>query len=331
MNEVKSRTTGLMPDDTANARSHPENRGMPLEQLAHLVEEREDEALQEIPIPRELIEQILTESHETAERLQTTQKRLMQSEKMATLGQLIAGIAHEINTPVASINSNIDLFTRTFGKIRALLNSEEIPEDVRQNRQLTRALAILENLNNVNKTACDRIVQIVRSLRNFARVDEMELQKTDIHEVLESALVLVHHEIKGRIGVIREYGDIPKCDCFPSQLSRVFMNILVNASQAIEGEGKIFIKTFQDGDTINVQFTDTGKGIPPENLAKLFEPGFTTKPRGEGTGLGLAICQQIIEEHHGKIEVESEVGKGTTFTITLPIERKSPASENQSA
>jgi len=299
----------------------------PLEQLAHLVEEHEKESLQEIPIPRELIEQVLADAHETAEHLQTAQKQLIQSEKMATLGQLMAGIAHEINTPVASINSNIDLFTRTFAKIKALLTSEEMPEEVRQNRQLMRPLVMLEKLNNVNETACDRIVQIVRGLRNFARVDEMEVQKTDIHEVLESALVLVHHEIKGRIEVSREYGDIPECDCFPSRLNRVFINILVNASQAIEGGGKISIKTSQEGDTIKVQFTDTGKGILPENLTKLFVVGFTTKPRGEGTGLGLSICHQIIEEHHGNIEVESEVGKGTTFAISLPIKRTSPVSE----
>jgi len=303
----------------------------PLEQLAHFVEECKHEALQEIPMPRELIEHLLTEAHKTTEHLQTAQKQLMLSEKMATLGQLIAGIAHEINTPVASINSNIDLFTRTFDRIKALLNSDKMPEEVRQNRQLMRTLGMLENLNNVNATACDRIVPIVRSLRNFARVDEMELQKTDIHECLENALVLVHHEIKNRIEIIREYGDVPKCDCFPSRLNGVFMNILGNAAQAIEREGKIGIKTFQDGDTIKIQFTDTGKGIPPENLAKLFEVGFTTKPPGEGTGLGLAICHQVIEAHHGNIEVESEVSKGTTFTITLPIERKATDSENQDA
>ena len=303
----------------------------PLEQLANLVGESKDKALQEVPIPRDLIEQILTEAHETTELLQSTRKQLMLSEKMATLGQLIAGIAHEINTPVASINSNIDLFNRAIDRMKALFNSDKMPEEVRKNRQLMRTLGMLENLNNVNVTACDRIVPIVRSLRNFARIDEMELQKTDIHEGLENALVLVHHEIKNRIEVIREYGDIPKCDCFPSRLNGVFMNILVNAAQAIEGEGTIFIKTFQDGDTIKIQFTDTGKGIPPENLTKLFEAGFTTKPPGEGTGLGLAICHQVIEAHHGNIEVESEVGKGTTFTITLPIERKSTDSESQDA
>lgn len=297
------------------------------EQLESLVERPESASLPEIPIPREFIEKLLTDAHETIEHLHTAHKQLMLSEKMATLGQLIAGIAHEINTPVASINSNTDLFTRTLNKIKSLLGSEEMPEEVRQNRQLMRTLAMMENLNNVNATACERIVQIVRSLRNFARADEMELQKTDIHEVLESALILVHHELKRRIEVGREYGDIPECNCFPGRLNSVFINILVNSSQAIEGEGKITIKTFQDGDSIKIQFTDTGGGIPPENLTRIFEPGFTTKPRGEGTGLGLAICQQIIDEYHGKIEVESELGKGTTFTISLPIERASSVSE----
>jgi signal transduction histidine kinase len=293
------------------------------------VEEHENESLQEIPVPRDLIEQVLIEANETAEHLQTARKQLVLSEKMATLGQLIAGIAHEINTPVASINSNTDLFNRTFDRMKELLKAENMPEGVRKNRRLMRAFDTLEKLNKINATACDRIVPIVRSLRSFAHVDEMELQKTDIHEGLETSLVLVHHEIKNRIEVVREYGDIPECNCCLGRLNSVFINILVNAAQAIEGKGKIFIKTFQEGDTIKVQFTDTGKGIPPENLEKIFEDGFTTKPRGEGTGLGLAICHRIIEEHRGKIEVESEVGRGTTFTITLPIERPKTVTEKQ--
>jgi two-component system NtrC family sensor kinase len=181
---------------------------------------------------------------------------------------------------------------------------------------------VLDKLNQSNQTACDRIVQMVQSIRSSARGDMAELREIDIHDELENALTLVHHELKRRINVIRKYGDIPKCSCFPNRLNSVFVNMLVNASQAIEGKGQISIETFKDGDTIKVKFTDTGQGIPPENMEKLFEPGFTTKPPDQGIGLGLAICKQIVmDEHHGKIEVESEVDKGTTFTITLPIKQ----------
>jgi signal transduction histidine kinase len=155
-----------------------------------------------------------------------------------------------------------------------------------------------------------------------------ELREIDIHEELENALTLVHHEIKRRIEVIRKYGDIPRCTCFPSQLNGVFVNVLMNAAQAIEGEGKIFIETLRDGNNIKVKFTDTGEGIPAEDLERIFEPGFTTKSPDEGTGLGLAICKRTMEEHHGRIEVESEIGRGTSFTVVLPI--KHEASDSKS-
>jgi signal transduction histidine kinase len=239
-------------------------------------------------------------------------------EKMAMLGQLMAGIAHEINTPIASINSNIDLFTRSLDKVRALIDSDSMPEEVRPNRQMMRMVEILENLNQSSKAACDRAMQIIQSLRNFARSDMAELREIDIHDELENALILIHHEVKRRVEIVRKYGDISRCTCFPNRLNGVFVNILANAAQAIEGEGQITIETIRDGDNIKVKIIDTGEGIPPENMERLFEPGFTTKPVNEGTGLGLSICKRIIDEHHGRIEVESEVGKGTSFTVILP-------------
>ena len=302
----------------------------PLERLAQIMEEHKDSALTEIPVPQDLVEQVSEEIRKTKEYLQTMHGQLIQCEKMATLGQLMAGISHEVSTPIASINSNVDLLSRSFGKIRKILSSENIPKDLSEAQQIMRALNILENLNKSNKTACDRVLQIVQSLRSFARVDTSELHEADIGEVLENALVLVHHETKRRIKVVREYGDIPKCTCFPNSMNSVFVNMLMNAAQAIEGEGQITIKTFRSGDSVKVKFADTGRGIPPENLDKLFEPGFTTKSPDEGTGLGLAICKQIMEEHHGKIEVESEVGRGTTFTVTLPINHKTSATDSRS-
>ena len=294
----------------------------PLEQFVQLVEEHKGDALTEIPVPQKLMEQVSEEISEKKEQLQTAQKQLMQSEKMAALGQLIAGIAHEISTPVASISSNVNLLTRSLDKIKTVISSESTLEELRESRQIMRVLNILEELNRSNQTACDRIVQVVQTLRSFVRGDVTELREVDVHEELEAALTLVHHEVKRRINVIRRYGDIPRCLCFPNRLNGVFVNMLMNAAQAIEGEGQISIETFRDGNDIKVKFTDTGQGIPPENLGRVFEQGFTTKSPDEGTGLGLAICKQIIEEHHGKIEVESEVGKGTTFTVTLPIKHR---------
>jgi len=293
------------------------NAMTPLEQLAQLMGEYKDRTI-DVPVPQKLIEQVSAEFRV----LQTAQRQLMQSKNMIMLGQLMAGIAHEISTPIASINSNVNLFSRSLDRIKTILGSESIPEELREKRQMVQIVNALDKLNQSNQTACDRIVQMVQSIRSSARGDMAELREIDIHDELENALTLVHHELKRRINVIRKYGDIPKCSCFPNRLNSVFVNMLVNASQAIEGKGQISIETFKDGDTIKVKFTDTGQGIPPENIEKLFEPGFTTKPPDQGIGLGLAICKRIVmDEHHGKIEVESEVDKGTTFTITLPIKQ----------
>jgi signal transduction histidine kinase len=207
--------------------------------------------------------------------------------------------------------------------VRALQRLREIlkegPAEVRDNHELVRTLSVLENIGKVNQTACDRIVRIVRSLRSFARLDEAERKKVDIHEGLESTLTLIHHELKIRIELVRDYEDIPEIECFPNQLNQVFMNMLVNACQAIEGKGTITIRTRAEGDHVTVSFIDTGTGIRPENLDKIFDPGFTTKGVGVGSGLGLPICYKIVKEHGGRIDVESEVGRGTIFTVKLPV------------
>ena len=257
----------------------------------------------------------------TNRELRDTQAALVQSEKMASLGALVAGVAHEINTPVGSINSNSDVMIRALDKLRTTL--QNAPSEVKDNADLKRTLEVLGGIGKVNKTACERIVKIVRSLRNFARLDEAERKMADLHEGLESTLTLVHHETKNRIEVVRDFGDIPEIECFPDQLNQVFMNILVNAAHAIEGKGKITITTRSNAGSVTLTFSDTGKGISPENLVKIFDPGFTTKGVGVGSGLGLAICYRIVKEHGGRIEVQSELGRGSTFTIALPV--KAPA------
>ena len=170
-------------------------------------------------------------------------------------------------------------------------------------------------------TAGDRITELVSSLKNFARLDEAEFQKADIHEGIDSTLTLVQHELKDKVEVVKEYGEIPKIFCYPNQLNQVFMNLFVNAVQAIEEKGTITIETSADDTNVYVQIADTGKGIPAEDLDRIFEPGFTTRGTGVGTGWGLSISYNIIQKHNGDITVESGVGKGTEFVISLPIEQ----------
>ena len=249
-----------------------------------------------------------------------SQAQLVQAEKMAALGSLVAGVAHEINTPLGSVNSNNDIFGLAFQRVQQFLEAHPPADGVDPVKELEEVRAIGEDAIRTNRMACERIIKLVRSLRSFARLDEAERKRVSIHECIESTLTLVAHELKRRIEVIKEFGDVREIECYPNQLNQVFMNMLVNASQAIEGEGQIRIRTWEEGDTVRIAMSDTGKGIPPELQAKVFDPGFTTKRAGLGTGLGLSICYRIVENHGGHIELESEVGRGSTFTIVLPIE-----------
>jgi two-component system, NtrC family, sensor kinase len=237
--------------------------------------------------------------------------QLIQSEKMAALGLLVAGVAHEINTPMGAIHSNNDVMTRAVGKVRKLL--EPAPD-----KEVRRLLDILGEICRNNEVATERIMNIVRSLKNFARLDEAERKKVNIHEGIESTLSLLRHQLKNRIRIVKCFGDIPEIECYPNELNQVFMNILVNAAQAIKHRGEITVKTWREGDRVKIAISDTGVGIPPENLSKVFDPGFTTKGVGLGTGLGLSLCYKIVQDHRGTIEAESSK-QGTTFTISIPL------------
>lgn len=241
------------------------------------------------------------ELKETLKELNDTQLQLINSEKMASLGQLIAGVAHEINTPVAAIKSNNEIFTKLIQKI----DDEKL-------------LSIFNDINSTDKEAIQRINQIVISLKKFVRLDEAELQEADINRELDLTLDLIRHETKHRITVEKNYGDIPKIKCYPNMLNQVFMNILVNACQAIEKEGTILITTSYENKQLKISIKDTGKGI--KDKEKIFLAGYTTKGVGIGTGLGLAISSKIIAKHNGKIDVKSEVGVGSEFIITIPSE-----------
>jgi signal transduction histidine kinase len=250
--------------------------------------------------------------------LQEAQVNLIRSEKMASLGMLVAGVAHEINTPLGSIHSNTDTFLRSLNKANERLGELLGDLDTDSVSDLTKSLNVMTELTKVNRLASERIMQIVKVLRNFARLDEEEVKTVSLHEGLDSTLDLIQHLHKNRIKVIRQYGDIPELNCRAGHLNQVFMNLLVNACQAISDIGEIYIRTSMDRDQIMIQIEDTGVGIPAENMERLFDPGFTTKGVGVGTGLGLSIAYKIIEDHQGTIEVESDVGKGSKFTIRLP-------------
>lgn len=239
---------------------------------------------------------------ETALReLKDTQVQLINSEKMASLGQLIAGVAHEINTPLASINSNNAIIAKFIKKIDA----EDLAET-------------LKEINELDREAVTRISNIVKSLKKFVRLDEAELQEADINKELDLTLDLIRHETKNKIEVIKNYSELPLIKCYPNMLNQVFMNILINACQSIKEQGQIVITTLFKDKNLIVKIKDTGVGIKHDQLDKIFSAGYTTKGVGIGTGLGLAISQKIIQKHEGEITVSSEIGKGSEFTITIP-------------
>jgi two-component system, NtrC family, sensor kinase len=230
---------------------------------------------------------------------------------MAMLGQFVAGIAHEVNTPLGTLIANDDTVKRCLEQI-------EVKDD-KGNKYRVTAMELLK----INQMASERIMEIVRNLRNFARLDESDLKQVDLHEGIDSTLLLIRSSIKPEIRIIKQYGDIPPIQCFPGLLNQVFMNLLINASHSIDERGTITIETrYKPGEQqVEIAIHDTGKGIAPENLTKIFDPGFTTKGVGVGTGLGLALCYKIMEKHRGRVLVDSVVGEGTTMTVVLPVKQ----------
>ena len=271
-----------------------------------------------------------TRQEELIKKLAEAHTQLLQSEKMASIGQLAAGIAHEINNPIGFVSSNIgtlqhyvdDLF-RVVAVYEA--GENELSEATRNAIATLKAEVDLTYLHDdvqqlIHESAdgLQRVRQIVRDLKNFSHVDSNEMEMADIESGLDSTLNVVWNELKYKADVIKEYGHVPPVRCIPSQLNQVFMNFLVNAAHAIAGHGRITLRTGADDAWVWVEVEDTGSGIKPEHLDRIFDPFFTTKPVGQGTGLGLSLAYQIVQRHGGRIEVESKVGKGSTFRVLVP-------------
>jgi signal transduction histidine kinase len=253
--------------------------------------------------------------------LEACRRQLIELHHLTAIGQLLAGIVHEINTPVGSILSNNEVSSRSLRSLAQLLD-EAAAKGQPPPPKAARILEALTSLSAVDKIACERILALVRSLKTFLGGREAEFRQVDLNEVLENTLKLARCEFRRRIRVETDYGAIPLCECDPQQMGQVFLNLLINAGQAIEGEGKVTVRTRRDGDAILVSISDTGSGIAPEHWDKIFTSGFTTKPAGVGTGLGLAISKEIVSAlHHGSLTFESEPGRGTTFHVRIPVSR----------
>ncbi|BBA70597.1 PAS domain S-box protein [Geobacter sulfurreducens] len=264
--------------------------------------------------------------------LKEAQTQMLQREKMASIGQLAAGVAHEINNPIGFIMSNLGTLGKYLERLRGFIAAQDEIINELEGDEASRRLGlakktlkidyILEDVGNLVAESLDgaeRVKQIVQDLKSFSRVDEAEVKVVDLHECLESTINIVWNELKYKAVLNKEYGNVPLLMCNPQQLNQVFMNLLVNAGHAIEGHGEIGVRTWQEDGDIFIAVSDTGCGIPEELRARIFEPFFTTKEVGRGTGLGLSISYDIVKKHGGEITVASEVGKGTTFTVRLPV------------
>ena len=235
--------------------------------------------------------------------LKQTQTQLIHSEKMSSLGQLVAGIAHELNNPIGYIYANMNELKEAVTRLK---QSGEINQDE------------VDSIITDSMEGSRRVKEIVESLRKFSRLDEETSRPIDIHEGLESTLQLMRKEFSDRINIVESFGDIPLVTCQGGQINQVFMNILINAAQSIENKGVITITTSADDKSVFIKIQDSGQGIEEEKLAHIFDPFYTTKPIGQGTGLGLSISYGIITKHKGTLVVKSQEGKGSTFTISLP-------------
>ncbi len=293
------------------------------------------EALQEQLEERKLVEEALrrekSEQQTLIQRLEEAHNQLLQSEKMASIGQLAAGVAHEINNPIGYVNSNLGSLQKYVEALLRLIAayekyeadlSQEHAESLQTLKNEIDLAYLREDINELMTESLgglQRVKRIVQDLKDFSHVSDSEIQWANVESGLESTINVVWNELKYKTEAIKDYGNIPEIECIPSQLNQVFMNLLVNAAQAIPERGEITVRTRRVDDRVCIEISDTGTGIPQELMNRIFDPFFTTKPVGTGTGLGLSIAHGIIRKHKGRIDVRSEPGKGTSFQVYLPI------------
>lgn len=265
------------------------------------------------------------EQDQLLRKLETANSQLLQSEKLAAIGQLAAGVAHEINNPIGFVFSNLKTLSGYVRDLLKIIDAVDGVADLDELRQIKRGLEYdyirgdVEALIHESEDGIDRVKRIISALKDFSHIEEEEFRPADLHRGLDTTLNVVNNELKYKAEVVKEYGELPEVECIPSQINQVVMNLLVNAAHAIEQFGRISLRTGCEQDEVWLEVEDTGKGIEPKVLNRIFEPFFTTKPVGKGTGLGLALSYNIVQKHHGRIDVQSEVGVGTRFRIYLPI------------
>jgi two-component system NtrC family sensor kinase len=274
-----------------------------------------------------MTERVQAELEAEVERLRSElelyQEKLIEAHQMTAVGQLLASIVHEINTPIGSILSNNEVSARSLEILNQFVG-KAVEDGEAPPAKAAKILKTLSSLSAVDKIACERIISVVRGLKTFIGGHAMEMVEADLNEIVENTLKLAHCEFRRRIEVETKLGDLPKVRCEPQQLGQVFLNILVNAGHAIDGNGKVVVQTERDGRFVHVSIADNGSGIPPEVRDKIFSSGFTTKAAGIGTGLGLAISRDIVvDKHGGTIDFETEIGVGTTFHIRIPVAAQS--------
>ncbi|MGH8420003.1 MAG: ATP-binding protein [Pseudomonas sp.] len=271
---------------------------------------------------------LANEQHEQTQllhQLETASSQLLQSEKLAAIGQLAAGVAHEINNPIGYVFSNLNSLSGYVNDLLKIIDAVDEVGSLDELRQIKRSLEYdyirsdVGELISESEDGLDRVKRIIGALKDFSYIDEEEFRPADLHRGLETTLNVVNNELKYKAEVVKEYGELPELECILSQVNQVVMNLLVNAAHAIEQFGRITLRTGCDQTYVWFEVEDSGAGIDPKVLNRIFEPFFTTKPVGKGTGLGLALSYNIVQKHNGRIEVRSEAGAGATFRVYLPI------------
>lgn len=336
--EALNEMYGKLGDKTLEVMQKNQELEAEQEALRLLNEQLEQRVKQRTAAVEQANQQLLSNNSELKqlnEQLESAQSQLLQSEKMASIGQLAAGVAHEINNPVGFVNSNLGSLAKYIASLFKVIdayaaaeamNDAKVFPGVAQIKKAVDFAYLVEDIPSLLKESQDglaRVTRIVQDLKDFSHVDESNWQYANLEQGMDSTLNVVNNEIKYKAEVVKEYCGLPEIECMPSQLNQVFMNLLMNAVQAIDNKGTITVRTGVSGDEVWVEVEDTGKGIASENLNRIFDPFFTTKPIGKGTGLGLSLSYGIVQKHHGRIEVKSEAGKGTKFRVCLPV-RQTP-------